>query len=67
MIQDADVRTPLRVVREREAARMLGVVPNTLAKWRVQGRGPKAVKLGRVVVYEVAEIERWFRAAERGR
>lgn len=38
-------------LREREAAIILGLAPNTLAHWRISGAGPPFVKLGRSVRY----------------
>jgi Helix-turn-helix domain len=34
----------------------------TLAKWRTQGQGPAFVKVGRVVVYRGADINKWLRS-----
>jgi predicted DNA-binding transcriptional regulator AlpA len=39
------------------AADYLGLSPITLADWRVQGRGPKYVKLGRRVKYDIADLD----------
>lgn len=37
--------------------------PNTLAQWRSQGgRGPKFVKLGKLVRYERATLDAWLAA-----
>lgn len=41
----------LRMMRPKQAAEYLGVACQTLAKWRVTGRGPRFRKLGRIVVY----------------
>lgn len=49
-----------------ETARLLGVHPATLATWRVEGRGPRFVKVGeRRVRYRREEIERWIEANTR--
>lgn len=45
------------------AARMLGISPRTLSNWRVQGRGPKYIKVGphrSPVLYRVCDIEAWL-------
>ena len=51
------------VVGSAEAAQMLGISPRTLANWRVQGRGPAYVRLGKSrspVLYRVGDIESWL-------
>ena len=35
------------VVSSAEAAQILGISPRTLANWRVQGRGPAYVRIGK--------------------
>lgn len=54
-----------RMLKSREAARMIGVSPRTLAKWRHKGVGPQCVRLGyNLVVYRLSDIDAWIR--ERG-
>lgn len=43
-----------------ELAQHLRTVPSTCRYWRMQGKGPKGVKVGRRVLYDVAEVERWI-------
>ena len=57
-------------VSSNRAAEILGVEKNTLRAWRMQGRGPRYVKLtpgprGRVV-YLTTEVERWLAARTYG-
>lgn len=40
-------------------AQKLGISVRTLARWRVQGRGPKAITLGRVVRYAQEDVTEW--------
>ncbi|MFR0604367.1 helix-turn-helix domain-containing protein [Bifidobacterium pseudolongum subsp. globosum] len=49
-----------------QAARYLGVSVSTLNRWRASGRGPVAITYepGRIVRYELYELER-FKAAGR--
>jgi hypothetical protein len=51
------------VLRNAEAAAMIGCTPNTLNFWRGKGRGPKFIKFGDAknagVGYDVADIEAW--------
>lgn len=48
-----------------QTAALLGIKPNTLAIWRLKGKGPRFVKLGQAsqspVRYERAEVSRWLR------
>jgi len=42
-----------------EAAPFVGVAPKTLMNWRVAGLGPKHIRAGRRIGYDVADIEEW--------
>ena len=49
------------IVDTAEAARILKLKPNTLAKWRCNGQGPRAYKAGlRRVVYKRRELMAWL-------
>ena len=41
-----------QLLSEMEMARKLGVSVRTLQRWRVEGRGPKFVKIGKLVRYQ---------------
>lgn len=41
----------------KEAAERLRLNINTLANWRVRGDGPRFIKMGRKVLYPLAEVE----------
>lgn len=41
-------------------ARMLGLSPGTLRRWRCLGRGPRYIKVGAVVRYDSADIVDWL-------
>lgn len=43
-------------------AERVGVKKNTLELWRMQGRGPKFVKVGRRVMYRVSDVEAFLDA-----
>lgn len=49
-----------------EAARMLGVQPQTVRTWRLTGKGPSYIRLGAGkfarAVYDPDEIARWLSA-----
>lgn len=49
-----------RKLNTEEAATFLGVKPNTLEVWRCQKRGPKYSKIGRRVLYDLADLESYF-------
>jgi predicted DNA-binding transcriptional regulator AlpA len=48
-----------RYVRTHEAARLLGISPRTLEKYRYHGNSPTVRKLGGRVAYAVDDLEAW--------
>lgn len=46
--------------RPKAAAGMLGVAERTLEEWRRQGRGPRWIRAGRMVLYPVAGLRAWL-------
>jgi predicted DNA-binding transcriptional regulator AlpA len=48
-----------------DAASIVGLSPQTLAILRVEGGGPKYVKLGRSVRYDPADLAAWIAANKR--
>lgn len=44
----------------QETAEMCHTSPETLRYWRHLGKGPLSYKLGRRVVYDRADVERWI-------
>jgi predicted DNA-binding transcriptional regulator AlpA len=48
-----------------EAAKLLRLASQTLAKKRVEGTGPRYVKLGRRVFYDPADLSEWIEANKR--
>lgn len=59
----SNINLPPRFLRTVEAARFLGLSPRTLEKHRSYGTGPQYRKLGGVVVYALADLERWADSA----
>jgi hypothetical protein len=49
----------------KEAARSLGLSPHTLSKWRITGRGPPFLLLGRRCLYEPETLRRWSASRSR--
>lgn len=60
---------PLPSNRDRmsvdEAASYLGISVSSANKWRLYGRGPVYLKLGRRVVYERAALDAWIATKRR--
>ena len=42
-----------------EVAERYRTVPSTVRYWRMSKTGPLGVKIGRRVLYDVADLERW--------
>lgn len=56
-------KTPIRkYLTVSDAAGLVGLAEQTLNCWRVSGYGPAYHKLGRRVVYEAEELERWVQS-----
>jgi predicted DNA-binding transcriptional regulator AlpA len=55
-------------LKNDEVAAMIGIRPDTLKTWRVQGKGPRYRKIGTsrqgAVYYDRNEVEAWLRARE---
>ena len=49
-----------------EVAVAARTVPSTVRYWRLQGRGPRGVLVGRQVLYERAAVIAWLRSLDRG-
>jgi predicted DNA-binding transcriptional regulator AlpA len=45
-----------KLLTTKEAAARLGMAEHTLAVWRITGKGPKFIKLGRSVRYSEDEL-----------
>lgn len=62
MPQQASTSGQPRVLRTRAAAQFLALAPSTLEKKRVSGDGPRFIRLGRAVGYDVRDLENWIEA-----
>jgi predicted DNA-binding transcriptional regulator AlpA len=60
------VATDDRLLTRKQAAEVLGFQPQTLARWKWEGRAdrPPEVRVGRAVRYRASELSRWI--ADRG-
>lgn len=54
-------------VDEVRLAARLGVSRSTLQSWRYSGRGPRWIKLGRLIRYRTTDIDAFLDANTRGR
>jgi len=50
---------PSRKLNVAEAAHFLGLSVSTLNKFRLSDGGPRYLKLGRRVLYDVRDLEQW--------
>lgn len=57
-----NLRREFALLTEEELAQILHLSPNTLQVWRVEGKGPKFVKLGKGVFYRDADVFDWIDA-----
>ena len=51
-----------RLLTTQEVADRFRTSPSTVRYWRHTGQGPKGVLVGRHVLYDEAECDRWFQA-----
>ena len=52
--------SPIKLLNNAQTAELIGVSPNTLEIWRIQGKGPAYRKVGRLVRYVEAEVLSWL-------
>ena len=59
----AGINIPALVLTEDEAARMLRLSARTMQRLRLDGEGPRFVKLtGRRIGYAIGDLQAWIRA-----
>jgi predicted DNA-binding transcriptional regulator AlpA len=61
------VSTTAPLIDEAALAGRLGISRSTLQSWRYAGRGPRFIKLGRLVRYRVSDVDAYLVANTRGR
>lgn len=54
-----------KLLTNDQAAALLGLSPETLPVWRVRGRGPQHIKVGRLVRYRESDLQAWLDAQTR--
>ena len=50
----------ITLLTNAQTAALLGLKPNTLEIWRIQGKGPSYRKVGRAVRYAEADVLAWL-------
>lgn len=55
-----------KLLTTEEVADHFRTVPSTLRYWRHIGKGPRAFKVGRRVLYREVDVEAWAEAALSG-
>lgn len=58
--------TPTDLIDETALAERLGVSRSTLQGWRYAGRGPRYLKIGRLIRYRNADVDRFVDGSARG-
>jgi excisionase family DNA binding protein len=58
---------PTDLVDEVRLASRLGVSRSTLQSWRYSGRGPRWIKLGRLIRYRTTDVDRFLEANTQGK
>ena len=54
-----------KLLNTREAAERVGLCARTLERLRAAGKGPKSLKIGRLVRYRVRDLEEWLEGCAR--
>ncbi|WP_363800067.1 helix-turn-helix domain-containing protein [Lysobacter firmicutimachus] len=60
---EPDAVEPLDRMKVEQAAKYLGLAEQTLSNMRIQGRGPRYLKLGSRVFYTRADLDQYLRAS----
>jgi len=49
-------------VNDKQAASLIGCSTGLLRKWRAQGKGPRVIRIGRLVRYRISDLEAFLDA-----
>lgn len=49
-----------RFLRSKEASAYTGYAESSLRTYRVKGGGPQFIKHGRIVLYDIADLDAWI-------
>ncbi len=62
MSQPDKLDDEIRLLHEKDAARLLNASPRTLQAWRVKGVGPTFIRIGRTIRYQASDLKAWIEA-----
>ena len=65
-MENIDLFEDSDLMDEARLAARLGVSRATLQSWRYAGRGPRYLKIGRLIRYREADVDAYLRAQLRG-
>ena len=49
-----------KLMTQREVKEITGLADSTLEQWRLKGKGPKFIKLGRLVRYRTSDVQNYI-------
>lgn len=49
-----------KLMTQREVKEITGLADSTLEQWRLKGKGPKFIKLGRLVRYRTSDVQAYI-------
>ena len=56
----------VKLLNDHALAELCGFGVETVRRWRLQGRGPRFVKIGSMVRYRTSDIETWLESLPGG-
>ncbi len=64
--QTMDVAEGSELIDEAKLAARLGVSRSTLQSWRYAAKGPRFIKIGKLIRYRQADVDAYLRVQTRG-
>lgn len=49
-----------KLLTQKEVKEITGLADSTLEQWRIKGKGPKFIKLGRLVRYRLSDVQAYI-------
>ncbi len=50
----------LELMTPKQLADAMGVTPNTVKRWRLDGEGPAHIRVGNTIRYHRRDVEKWM-------